>query len=229
MSGKEICWWLLFALNFLIYGGTCIMIIKRKLFTTISMRSPVLLLMTIVGNFFINQIIILFQLFSINTISAFYYFFRVMVTVSLILRYERILKCYNIYKNNEKEDEQLFSKKRYLYQEKYYFKILALCLILIAIPMIILYFVNKENVEVFFRFNLIYNFSNINIPSINIRYEMNLIIWICWNFLEQAILIFYIYRTLSKCILEKLKFELIFSFVVWFIYAFICSSVVLAV
>ena len=224
MSGKEICWWLLFALNFLIYGGTCIMIIKRKLFTTISMRSPVLLLMTIVGNFFINQIIILFQLFSINTISAFYYFFRVMVTVSLILRYERILKCYNIYKNNEKEDEQLFSKKRYLYQEKYYFKILALCLILIAIPMIILYFVDKENVEVFFRFNLIYDFTNLIPTSINIRYEMNLIIWICWNFLEQAILIFYIYRTLSKCILEKLKFELIFSFVVWFIYAFICSA-----
>ena len=224
MSGKEICWWFLFSLNFLIYGGTCIMIIKRKLFTTISMRSPVLLLMTIVGNFFINQIIILFQLFSINTISAFYYFFRVMVTVSLVLRYERILKCYNIYKNNEKEDEQLFSKKRYLYQEKYYFKILALCLILIAIPMIILYFVDKENVEVFFRFNLIYNFTNLIPTSINIRYEMNLIIWICWNFLEQAILIFYIYRTLSKCILEKLKFELIFSFVVWFIYAFICSA-----
>ena len=114
------------------------MIIKRKLFTTISMRSPVLLLMTIVGNFFINQIIILFQLFSINTISAFYYFFRVMVTVSLILRYERILKCYNIYKNNEKEDEQLFSKKRYLYQEKYYFKILAISIGLICLAASIL-------------------------------------------------------------------------------------------
>ena len=224
MSGKEICWWFLFGLNFLIYGATCIVIIKRKIYTTISMRSPVLLLMTIIGNFFINQIIILFKLFSINTISAFYYFFRLMVTISLILRYERILKCYSIYKNNEKEDEKKFSEKRYKYQEKYYFKILALCLIIIAIPMIILYFVNKENIEVFFRFNLIYNFSNIIATSINIPYKMNLIVWICWNFLEQVILIFYIYRTLSKYIIEKLKFELIFSFVLWFIYSLICSA-----
>ena len=223
MSEKEICWWLLFSLNFLIYGATCVMIIKRKIYTTISMRSPVLLLMIIIGNFFINQIIILFKLFAINTISAFYYFFRLMVTISLILRYERILKCYNIYKNNEREDEQLFSKKRYLYLEKYYFKILALCLVIIAIPMIILYFVNKENVEVFFRFNLIYNFSNKLIDSINITYKMNLIVWICWNFVEQAVLIFYIYQTLSKYIIEKLKFELIFSFVSWFIYELICS------
>ena len=224
MTGKEICWWFLFSLNFLIYGATCILIIKRKLYTTISMRSPVLLLMIIIGNFFINQIIILFNLFHLNAISAFYYFFRLMVTISLILRYERILKCYNIYQNNEREDEKLFSKKRYLYQEKYYFKILAICLIIIAIVMITLYFVDKKDVEVFFRFNLIYNFYAKNEAPSLVTYKMNLIVWVCWNFVEHTILIFYIFRTVTKYILEKLKFEIIFSFVLWFVYAFICSG-----
>ena len=74
MEGIDLCFWILFGLNFILYGATCLMIIKRKAYTSISIRSPVLLLMAILGNFFINQIIILFRLFDINTISAFYFF-----------------------------------------------------------------------------------------------------------------------------------------------------------
>ena len=105
---KKISWWILFSINIFLYGATCIMILKRKIYTSISMRSPVLLIMTIFGNFCICQIIILFKLFNNNYISAFYFFFRLMMILSLILRYERILKCYNIYKNNEREDEKYF-------------------------------------------------------------------------------------------------------------------------
>ena len=221
---KKISWWILFSINIFLYGATCIMILKRKIYTSISMRSPVLLIMTIFGNFCICQIIILFKLFNNNYISAFYFFFRLMMILSLILRYERILKCYNIYKNNEREDEKYFSKKRYLYQEKYYFKILAICLLIIAVLMIVLYFSNVNDIREFFRFNVIYDFNDVEKNIIEYTYRLNLIVWICWNFLEQIILIFYIFRTISKYIIEKLKFEIIFSFALWYVYVFICSA-----
>ena len=150
MEEITICWWILFSINFALFGVTCVLIIKRKIYTSISMRSPTLSIMSILGNFFLIQIIILYQIFDINKISAFYFFFRVMMFVSLIFRYERILKCCNIYKNSEREDEKYFSKKRYLYQEKYYFKILLICLIVIALVILILYFINAKNVEFFF-------------------------------------------------------------------------------
>ena len=224
MEGIDLCFWILFGLNFILYGATCLMIIKRKAYTSISIRSPVLLLMAILGNFFINQIIILFRLFDINTISAFYFFFRVMMMVSLILRYERILKCNYIHKNNEREDEKYFSEKRYLFQEKYYFKILAIFLIILAIVLIILYFVDIDTIEVFFRFNLIYDFGDIDETIHDITYKLNLIVWICWNFIEHGILIFYLSRVLFKHIKEKIKLEIVLSFIIWYIYCFICSA-----
>ena len=121
MESMEICWWILFSANFILYGVTCVMIIKRKRYTSISMRSPTLSLMTILGNFFLSQIIILYEIFDKNIISFFYYFFRVMMVVSLILRYERILKCCKIYKNSEREDEKYFSKKKVFIPRKILF------------------------------------------------------------------------------------------------------------
>lgn len=215
MDAMEICWWCLFSLNFIFYGITCIMIIKRKIYTSISMRSPTLLLMSILGNFFIIQIIILYKIFPKNIISHFYFFFRVMMVLSLILRYQRILKCCQIYNNNERDDEKYFSKYRYLYQEKYYFKILAICLLALAAISVILYLINIDYVEGFFRFNLIYDFEE---ESKNAIFKMNIILWICWNFLEQAILLFYVFQILSKYLKEQLKLEIVLSFILWYIY-----------
>ena len=215
MDAMEICWWCLFSLNFIFYGITCIMIIKRKIYTSISMRSPTLLLMSILGNFFIIQIIILYKIFPKNIISHFYFFFRVMMVLSLILRYQRILKCCQIYNNNERDDEKYFSKYRYLYQEKYYFKILAICLLALAAISVILYLINIDYVEGFFRFNLIYDFEE---ESKNVIFKMNIILWICWNFLEQAILLFYVFQILSKYLKEQLKLEIVLSFILWYIY-----------
>ena len=223
MEGITICWWILFSANFVLYGGTCLLILKRKKYTSISMRSPVISLMTILGNFFLSQIIIIYQLFDIKAISACYYFFRVMMIISLILRYERILKCCKIYKNNEREDERYFSRKRYLFQEKFYFKILLICLAIIALLILILYFTNIDKVEYFFRFNIIYDFGGINESSLDITYKMNLILWICWNFCEQIVIIFYTFRTLTKHIKEKIKIEIFISAIIWYIYGIICS------
>ena len=219
----KICWWILFGLNFIFYGVTCVMIIKRKTFTSISIRSPTLSLMTNLGIFFLSQIIVLYQIFDKNFISFFYFLFRVMMFVSLILKYERILRCCMIYKNSEKEDELYFSKKRYLYQEKYYFRILIICLLFIAILLVLFYLIKIDNVEVLFRFNLIYDFKDKSDSSKNTIYKMNLIVIICWSFVEQFIFISYIFRTLSKYIKEKIKLEILVNFIIWYIYAFICN------
>ena len=139
MESTVIGWWIFFFFYSIIYGLTCFMTIKRKTFTSISIRSPTLSIIAILGNFFLGEIIILYKIFNINAFSPFYFLFRAMMIISLILRYERILKCCNTYKNSEREDEKYFTKKRYLYQEKYYFKILILCLAIIAILILILF------------------------------------------------------------------------------------------
>ena len=224
MENTVIGWWIFFVFNLIIYGLTCFMTIKRKTYTSISIRSPTLSIITILGNFFLGEIIILYKIFNINAFSPFYFFFRTMMIISLILRYERILKCCNTYKNSEREDEKYFTKKRYLYQEKYYFKILMICLIILAVLMLILFFINMENVGVFFRFNLIFNFEEIKDPNaINNIYKMNTALWVCWNFLEHGLLISYIFRTFSQNIKEKIKLEILISFIILYIYSLICS------
>jgi hypothetical protein len=97
-------------------------------------------------------------------------------------------------------------------------------LIILAIVLIILYFVDIDTIEVFFRFNLIYDFGDIDETIHDITYKLNLIVWICWNFIEHGILIFYLPRVLFKHIKEKIKLEIVLTFIIWYIYCFICSA-----
>ena len=87
MESTVIGWWISFVFNLIIYGLTCFMTIKRKTYTSISIRSPTLSIITILGNFFLGEIIILYKIFNINAFSPFYFFFRTMMIISLILRY----------------------------------------------------------------------------------------------------------------------------------------------
>ena len=219
----DVFWWILFSVNFILYGSTCFMIFKRKKFTSVSVRSPVLLIVSIVGNFFVCQILILFRLFDSNDISSFYFFFRLMMIIPLVLRYERILRCCNIYKNNEKEDEKYLAKKRYLFQEKFYFKIMMIILLSLAIVLIVLYFIDMEDVEILLRFNLIYDFEDKDEEYHKTIYKMNVLVWVCWNFLEQIVIILYLFRIVTNHLKEKIKVEIALSSLVWYIYQFICS------
>ena len=232
---NPIFWWILFGLNFILYGICCIMIIKRKNYTSISIRSPTLLLCNILGNFFMNTIIILSNIFNNNTISSFYYLFRFMMILSMILTYERILICCRIERINKEEEEidkRLLSKKKYLFQEKFYVRLLLVFLLLFIIAMSIIKVINIAGVEMFYTFNFIYYYNNnnnnnteenkINVDDI---YKSQMLGWIIWNFIEQFVMITYIYRTVIKFIKEKIKTELILFFVIWYIYSTICSFI----
>jgi hypothetical protein len=146
-------WWIIFGFNFLLYGFCCILIIKRKNYTSISIRSPTLLLSTILGNFFINTIIVLYQIFENNIISSFYYLFRVMLFLSIILRYQRILICCKIDKMDKQEielDRKEFSEKRFLFQEKFYVRILLVVLLIFLVAMIVIKLIGIEGVDMLF-------------------------------------------------------------------------------
>ena len=207
---NQTIWIIIIASNILIYGLCCFLIYKRKQFSGISVRSPMLLLCTNISNFAMSMIILLHKLFESNILSIFYYLFRLMMMIAFFLRYERILTCfkYNSDKFNIKLNIEKFAEKRYLLQEKYYVKIyFGLCLI-ICITLLIIELVGVPCFELF------YNSYNIN----NDSYKSQLYIWLFLNYFELTIIMTYIFRLYPKKIRFLLKKELYFSFLFLFIY-----------
>ena len=204
---SKIFWWIPFSINFLLYGVCCLLIIKRKSFSTISIRSPTLLLSTIIGNFLMGLVIILFKITGQNFFSSFYYLFRAVMIVSLFLRFERIILCCGINKNDE-IDMKYFYKKRYLYREKFYVKILMILFAIFLLATIIIRAFKKEYLEVF------YTNTDVQLDEVKIW------IWIIWNFLEQILMITYLYRIYNIISPKQfIKFELYSFLIVWFIYS----------
>ena len=207
---NQTIWIIIIASNILIYGLCCFLIYKRKQFSGISVRSPMLLLCTNISNFAMSMIILLHKLFESNILSIFYYLFRLMMMIAFFLRYERILTCfkYNSDKFNIKLNIEKFAEKRYLLQEKYYVKIyIGLCLI-ICITLLIIELVGVPCFELFY-----YSY-NIN----NDSYKSQLYIWLFLNYFELTIIMTYIFRLYPKKIRFLLKKELYFSFLFLFIY-----------
>ena len=222
---NAIFWWILFCLNFILYGLCCILIIKRKNYTSISIRSPTLLLCNILGNFFMNNTIVLYNILNLNIISSFYYLFRLMMILSMILTYERILICCRIDRIDKEEveiDKRLLFEKKYLFQEKFYVWLLLVVLLLFIIAMAIIKIIHIDGVEMFYTFNFIYN-SEENEINVDDIYKSQMLGWVIWNFIEQFVMVTYIYRTVFKFIKEKIKTELLLFFIIWYIYSTICS------
>ena len=208
---SSVYWWIPFGINFLLYGICCLLIIKRKTYTMISIRSPTLLLSTILGNLFMSLVIILFKITGQNFFSSFYYLFRIMMIVSLFLRYERIILCCGINKNDE-NDMKHFSTKRYLYIEKFYVRLLMIIIFLFLLVTIIIRALKKEYFEIFF--------TNEN-TTLN---ETKSWIWVIWNFFEAFLILTYLFRIYDLINLQQyIRFELYTFLIVWFIYTNLLS------
>ena len=211
MSG--VYWWIPFGLNFFLYGVCCLLIIKRKTYTMISIRSPTLLLSTILGNFLMSLVIILFKITGQNFFSSFYYLFRVIMIVSLFLRYERIILCCGIDKNDENDLRQ-FQTKRYLYIEKFYVRILMIIFFIFLLVTIVVRVLKKEYLEIFFT------------NKDNYLNETKSWIWVVYNFFEAFLILTYIFRIYDLINLQQyIRFELYSFLIVWFIYTN-CMSIV---
>lgn len=126
-----------------------------------------------------------------------------MLFLSIILRYQRILLCCKIDKMDKQEielDRKEFSEKRFLFQEKYYVRILLVVLVIFLVVMIIIKLFDIKEVELFYTFNYIHKFEKNE--SLNL-FKVQMLIWIIWNFIEQFVLITYIFKIFSKIVEEK--------------------------
>ena len=205
MVGNEVYWWIPFGINFILYGACCFLILKRKNISMISVRSPTLLLCTIFGNFLMSLVIILSQITDSKIISNFYYLFRLMMVVSIFLRNERIILCCGI-NTNDTADMKQFYDKRYLYIEKHYARILIGSFAVFLIATIVIIAMQKPYLEIFYIVR-----DNGNIEKIWI--------WIIWNFLEEFIILTYLFRIYDIISPKQfVKFELYSYLIVWVIY-----------
>ena len=210
-GSNKIVWIIIIIINVIIYGVCCFLILRRKNFTAISIRSPTLLLSSIVSNFIMNLVIILHKIVNSNFISIFYYIFRLMLTFSFFLKFERILICfrYNKDKFNTNENMEKFADKRYLLQEKFYVKIFIGFFVVIFLSILIIELIGVVCFELF------YGSFNINMDN----YRAQMYFWIILNFLENAAFMTYIFRLYNKRLRFILKKELYFVFFIFFVYS----------
>jgi len=212
MELDNIIWIIIIIFNTLVYGICCLLIIKRKNFTAISIRSPTLLLCTILSNFIMTVTLILHKIVDNNFISIFYYIFRIMMSISIFLRNERILSCfkYNSDKFNTGEIMEKFTLKRYLLLEKLYVKIFIGLFLLFFIGIIITESIGISCFELFFTSDIKENVES---------YKSQMYVWISLNFLENIVIMTYIFRFWNKTIKFILKKELYIILFVLFVYS----------
>jgi len=211
-ENNKIIWIIIIIFNVLLYGLCCFLIIKRKNYSAISIRSPTLLLCTNISNFIMGLILMLHKLLDLNFISIFYYIFRFMMDISIFLRYERILSCfkYNTDKFNTNENMEKFADKRYLLQEKFYVRIFIGLFCIFFTILIIIELIGISCFELFFTS---YNSEH------NEIYKSQICIWVSLNFLENIVIMTYISRLHSKKLKFILKKELYIILIVLFLYS----------
>ena len=199
-ENNKIIWIIIIIFNILVFGLCCFLIIKKKNFTAISIRSPTLLLCCIISNFIMTLIILLHEIIDSGFISIFYYIFRIMMIISIILRYERILSCFKYNKGK-------FAEKRYILQEKYFVRIFIILFIIFFLGLLIIDLVGIES------FRLFYSSYNKKFDN----YKLQNYIWNILNFIEEGVLFTYIFRIYNKTMKFFLKDELYILTILFFI------------
>ena len=204
---------ILLIVNFIIYGICCVGLQKRKTFTCISIRSPNLLILNILGNFCMSVIIIVTSYLNDNQkrISSFFYYITdFLIIIPFCLRFHRIIICCEI--KSQKFDLQESNSEKYRYQEKLYLKIMIvmfviLCAILIAVNLLV---TTKEFITAKFLYK----------GTEELIFEnANTFIWLGVNFIQHMILLSFVYKICVNQLKQKLRFEIISCFVIWFLYS----------
>ena len=210
----ETVWIILIIVNVLLYGVCCFAILKRKTFTCISIRSPRLLIINIIGNLLMTIIIMVTDSLDNNgkrLCSLFYYITNFIIIIPLCLRFHRIVKCCEINEEFSLEIKGTNIKKD-KYQEKYYMKIMLVIFIALTAILLIANAIVTRTEAITAKF--LYLADN------NKRLETaNSIIWLMVNFIEHIVLLTFVFKICTNKIKQKLRFEIIASFVIWFIYS----------
>ena len=190
------------------------LIIKKSSFTCISIRSPKLLLLNNIGNLFMSIIIIITNFFENGEkgkkiVSIFYYLTNFLIMIPFCLRFHRITKCCEIQKDERSDLQQLY-QKRYLYEEGFYLKLTLIIMGIFTLILII------SDAAIKFDDSFTANFLFAKKENLKNAKTM---IWLVINFIEHLILLTYAYKICVNQLKQKLRFEIISFFIIWFLYS----------
>ena len=210
----DLIWILLLIFNILLYGACCFVIFRRKAFTCISIRSPILLILNIIGNLLMTIIIILTKSLEDNdkkkVCSFFYYISNFLIIIPFCLRFRRIIKCCEIKVDERLELQELYSKK-YKFEEKYNIKIMSIIFFILTAVLILSNILITRSEAITAKF--------LYVPDDSKLEDANPIIWCIINFIEIIILLSYAYYIFINQLKQKLRFEILSFFCIWFIYS----------
>ena len=209
----DLIWIILLIFNILLYGACCFVIFRRKAFTCISIRSPTLLILNIIGNLLMTIIIILTKSLENNDkkiCSFFYYITNFLIFIPFCLRFRRIIKCCEIKVDERLELQELYSKK-YKFEEKYHIKIMLIIFCILTVILILSNVLITRSEVITAKF--------LYVPDDLKLEDANPLIWCAINFLEIIILLRYTYDIFINQLKQKLRFEIVSSFCIWFIYS----------
>ena len=195
------------------------LIIKKSSFTCISIRSPKLLLLNNIGNLFMSIIIIITNFFENDEkgkkiVSIFYYLTNFLIMIPFCLRFHRITKCCEIQKDERSDLRQLY-QKRYLYEEGFYLKLTLIIMAVLTLILII------SDAAIKFDDSFTANFLFAKKENLKNAKTM---VWLVINFIEHLILLTYAYKICVNQLKQKLRFEIISFFIIWFLYSNVAYS-----
>jgi hypothetical protein len=197
-------------------------------------RSPTLLILNNLGGYLMTSIYICYEM--IEDISTFnddrredyvdpedfklfckifpnnYLVCHFLMMFSLMLRTHRIIECCKI-NYDERIEIKEFYKKRYLFKEKHYLKILF-CFMVVVIFINFLLNLQFSDTDL----NLIpYHFKDcMKDPKVGSYYVS--LMWVIINFFEGIVLVTYTYYIFINHIKQMIKLELLIIMFIWIIY-----------
>ena len=132
-------------ITFVVYVLTIFLILKRKRFTALSIRSPLLLITNNISGC-LCAIITMIELTNndnghqlINFVSSLYWLFQFLFVLSVILRCQRISTCLKMNSSILQDEKDSGDKKKL--KEKYFFRILAFASLIFLVIFVILYII----------------------------------------------------------------------------------------
>ena len=209
----ELIYIILLIINILLYAVCCFLILRRKTFTSISIRSPILLILNIMGNFFMSIIIIVTKSLENDEkkiCSFFYYITNFLIIIPFCLRFRRIAKCCEIKTDERFELQELFTQK-YKYEEKYSIKLMLIIFGILTAILIILNASITRSEAITAKF--------LYFGEESILDTANSIIWLIINCIEHMAILSYAYYICINQLKQKLRLEIISCFIIWFIYS----------
>ena len=203
-------------ITFVLYVLTIFLIFKRKRFTALSIRSPLLLITNNISGC-LCAIITMIELTDnkdsnqvINFISSLYWLFQFLFVLSVILRCQRISTCLKMNSSILQDEKDSGDKKKL--KEKYFFRILAFASLIFLVIFVLLYIISKSNP---FTMNQFFLQDGREYKLLKSNF------YIIVTGIENLILIYYVYKIFTFDMQEKLKFEVLATEICLFVYSFI--------